>query len=110
MTHKISETLKEALFEIGRAIPESVEQIDLFEKHAKKNNIPELPKAYKTASEILKLGELTIINNIERQIFRINDSQEGMARAAREGKKENFSEEVLRKMKIDRDNAENKKK
>lgn len=110
MTHKISDTFKEALFNIGRLIPENVEQIDLFEKIAKKNTVPELPLIFNEPSELLKQGNVLLSKDKNTEIEVEDRIGNGMARAAREGKKENFSEEVLCKMKIDRDNAESKEK
>lgn len=108
MANKLSNNLKKALFDIGRLIPENEEQIELFEKLTKKDKLPKLPDVFNTPSEIAKmkgnfLSKKDNISHIQ------NITNEGMARAAREGKKE-LPLDILRKMKLDRDNAQNKKK
>lgn len=95
-------SFKKSLKSIGYLFPTSEDEVVSFEEN---NKIEKVPENYCSASELLSKPKQILIN--KKTQLEVNKSTENLARAARNGG--NFSEDILKKMKLDRDNAENGK-
>ncbi len=103
LKNDFEDSFKKSLKSLGYLFPTTEDEVDSFEEN---NKIEEVPENYLSASELLSKSKQTLIK--KKTQFVVNKSAENLAMAARKG--ENISEEILRKMKLDRDKAENGEK
>lgn len=103
LKNDFEDSFKKSLKSLGYLFPTSEDEVDSFEKN---NKIEEVPANYLSASELLSKPKQTSIN--KKAQLGVNKSTENLAMAARKGG--NISEEILKKMKSDRDKAENDEK
>ena len=100
LKNDFEDSFKKSLKSLGYLFPTSEDEVDSFEKN---NIIEEVPANYLSASELLSKPKQTSIN--KKVQLGVNKSTENLAMAARKGG--NISEEILKKMKSDRDKVEN---
>ena len=100
LKNDFEDSFKKSLKSLGYLFPTSEDEVDAFEKN---NKIEEVPKNYCSASELLSISKQTSIN--KKSQLGINKSSENLAMAARKGG--DISEDILKKMKSDRDKTEN---
>jgi len=103
LKNDFEDSFKKSLKSLGYLFPTTEDEVDSFEAN---NKIEEVPENFLSASELLSTSKQTFINKKTQLEF--NKSTENLAMAARKG--ENISEEILKKMKLDRDKAENGEK
>ncbi len=96
-------SFKKSLRSLGLLFPTSEDEVDAFEAN---NKIEEVPENYLSAYDLLSKPKQTFI--VEKTKIEFNKTTENLAMAARKGK--NISEEILKKMKLERDKAENDQK
>lgn len=94
------DSFEESLKSLGYLFPTSEDEVDSFES---KNKTEEVPGYYLSSSELLSKSKQTSIE--KRTQLGLNNSIDNLGRAARKGG--DISEDVLRKMKSDRDRIEN---
>ena len=104
MSKEISKKFRNALFQIGHILPRTTDEINQFQKILKKNELSLYLSDLPLPSEIIK-QRVTLIGSQNKESRK--NANKNMARAAREGK--DLSEEILAKMKKDRQDAEKKK-
>lgn len=97
--------LKKSLNSFGFLFPTTDSEVEAFEKEFDINSI-ELPKSLQDPMEILKRGRIKTVVKKEATIINMNTAT-NMKMAARKG--ESIPQEVLDKMKHDRENTENDK-
>ncbi len=102
LKNDFEDSFKKSLKSLGYLFPTSEDEVDSFEKN---NKIEEVPKNYRSASELLSKPKHTSID--KKVQLGVNNSVENLARAARKGG--DIPKEILSKMKSDRDKAENGK-
>lgn len=96
-------SFEKSLKSLGYLFPTMEEEVASFEKN---NKIEQIPVTYFSATELLSKSKLPgIYKNLP---IEENKSIENLARAARKGG--DISEDILKKMKSDRDKAENGEK
>lgn len=93
-------TFKKSLKSLGYLFPTSEDDVEFFIEH---NTIEKIPINYCTGTELLSKTKHTNVD--KKAIFDSNNTQENLAIAARKGKE--IPEEILNKMKSDRDKIEN---
>lgn len=93
-------SFKKSLKSLGHLFPTSEDEVNSFEEN---NKIEEVPENYCSASELLSKSKQTSISRNTQ--LGVNNSTENLAIAARKGG--NIPEDILKKMKSDRDKAEN---
>lgn len=103
LKNDFEDSFKKSLKSLGHLFPTTEDEVEAFEEN---NEIKEVPENYLNASDLLATSKQTSINKIEQNKF--NKSTENLAMAARNGG--NIPEEILKKMKSDRDKAENGEK
>jgi len=94
------DSFKKSLKSLGYLFPTSEDEVDSFVEN---NKIEEVPENYCSASELLSKSKQTSISKNTQ--FGVNNSTENLAIAARKGG--DISADILKKMKSDRDKAEN---
>ena len=94
------DSFKKSLKSLGYLFPTSEDEVEAFEEN---NKIEEVPENYFSASELLSKSKITTVES--KVQLGVNKSTENLAMAARKGGK--ISEDVLKKMKSDRDKVEN---
>lgn len=100
LKNDFEDSIKKSLKSLGYLFPTSEDEVEAFEEN---NKIEEVPENYLSVSELLSKPKIT---TIERKAqLGVNKSTENLAMAARKGG--NISEDVLKKMKSDRDKVEN---
>jgi hypothetical protein len=97
---EVKKSLETILRSSGFLMPKTDDEIKKFIKENEDNF--RTPSDFENPLEILKGNRTKIISHIQNSV--ISDDMENLARAARDGQK--ISDEELRKMKEDRDNAE----
>ena len=100
LKNDFEDSFKKSLKSLGYLFPTSEDEVDYFEEN---NKIDEVPENYCSASELLSESKQTSINR--KTQLEVNKSTENLAIAARNGG--DISEDILKKMKLDRDKAEN---
>jgi hypothetical protein len=100
LKNDFEDSFKKSLKSLGYLFPTSEDEVDAFEEN---NKIEEVPENYCSASELLLKSKQTSIN--KKAQLGINKSSENLAMAARKGG--DISEDILKKMKSDRDKTEN---
>lgn len=100
LKNDFEDTFKKSLKSLGYLFPTSEDEVVAFEEN---NKIEEVPENYCSASELLSKSKQTSIS--KKTQLEVNKSTENLAMAARKGG--NISEDILKKMKSDRDKAEN---
>ncbi|MFW5850987.1 MAG: hypothetical protein ACOCWB_02070 [Bacteroidota bacterium] len=100
LKNDFEDSFKKSLKSLGYLFPTSEDDVNAFEEN---NKIEEVPENYCSASELLSKSNQTSIS--KRTQTGVNKSTENLAMAARKGG--NISESILKKMKSDRDKAEN---
>jgi hypothetical protein len=100
LKNDFEDSFKKSLKSLGYLFPTSEDEVDSFEEN---NKIEEVPENYCSASELLLKSKQTSIN--KKAQLGINKSSENLAMAARKGG--DISEDILKKMKSDRDKTEN---
>lgn len=103
LKNDFEDSFKKSLKSLGYLFPTTEDEVDTFEEN---NKIEEVPEKYFSASELLSKSNQTSIN--KKTQLGVNKSTENLAMAARKGG--NISEDILKKMKADRDKAENDEK
>lgn len=103
LKNDFEDSFEKSLKSLGYLFPTTEDEVIAFEKS---NDIESIPESFCTASKLLSKSKYTI--DIKKLNISTNKSSESLARAARKGN--HISEEILRKMKFDRDQAENGKK
>ena len=103
MNTLISKKLKKAMFLAGHLPPENEEEVAIFESLIKKKDLPKLPEEFNNPMNIIRNGVKLNMN-----LSQVLNFPTTYAMAAREGVK-SIAQEVLDKMRIDRENAEKKK-
>lgn len=103
LKNDFEDSFKKSLKSLGYLFPTSEDEVDSFEGN---NKIKEVPENYCNASELLSNLKITSVE--KKQQIGVSRSGENLARAARKGG--NFSEDILIKMKSDREKAENDEK
>jgi hypothetical protein len=100
LKNDFEDSFKKSLKSLGYLFPTSEDEVDSFEENKKIENVPE---NYSNAPELLsKSKQISISKNTQ---LGVNNSTENLAMAARNGG--NISEDILKKMKSDRDKTEN---
>lgn len=103
LKNDFEDSIEKSLKSIGYLFPSTDDEVEAFERE---NKIEITPSYFPTALELVsKSKRLNICKKINMDI---NSSTENLARAARKGN--DISEDVLKKMKLDRDAAENGEK
>lgn len=98
--YDFEDSFAKSLKSLGYLFPTTEDEVEFFEEN---NLIEKTPQHYSSASDLLsKERKVTITKKIE---VLSNKSAENLARAARNGS--GISEEILRKMKDDRNNHNN---
>lgn len=95
------DSFEKSLKSLGYLFPTTENEVKYFEEN---NIIEETPQSYCSASKLLGKGEGSFSVKLSKQV-NLNIPLENLARAARNGA--GISEDVLKKMKLDRDKAEN---
>lgn len=103
LKNDFEDSFKKSLKSLGHLFPTTEDEVEAFEEN---NEIKEVPENYLNVSDLLTTAKQTSINKIEQDNY--NKSSENLAMAARKGG--NIPEEILKKMKSDRDKAENGEK
>ncbi len=103
LKNNFEDSFKKSLKSLGYLFPTTEDEVVSFEEN---NKIEEVPENYLSASELLSKSKQTSIN--KKVQLDVNKSTEDLAMAARKGG--NISEEILKKMKSDRDKVENDEK
>lgn len=103
LKNDFEDSFKKSLKSLGHLFPTTEDEVEAFEEN---NEIKEVPENYLNATDLLTTAKQTSINKTEQDNY--NKSSENLAMAARKGG--NIPEEILKKMKSDRDKAENGEK
>ncbi len=103
LKNDFEDSFEKSLKSLGYLFPSTEDEVKAFEK---KNKIEEVPDNYSNASMLISKSKQTIIRKIVN--IDANKSSENLARVARKGI--NIPEDILKKMKLDRDDAEHDKK
>ncbi len=103
LKNDFEDSFKKSLKSLGYLFPTTEDEVVSFEEN---NIIEDVPENYLSASELLSKFKQTSINKKIHLV--VNKSTENLAMAARKGG--NISDEILKKMKLDRDKAENDEK
>jgi len=102
LKNDFEDSFEKSLKSLGYLFPTTEDEVEAFEKN---NKIEEVPDNYSSASNLLSKSKQT---SISRKLdLKTNNSIENLARAARKGS--DIPEDILKKMKSDRDEAENGK-
>ena len=102
LKNEFEDSLEKSLKSLGYLFPSTEDEVVAFEKN---NKIEEIPDNYCNASILVSKSKHTSIS--KKLDIRTNKSSENLARAARKGN--DIPEDILKKMKADRDQAENGK-
>lgn len=104
LNNSFEDSFEKLLKSLGYLFPTNEDEVKLFEEN---NIIEETPQSYSNASELLKKSKTT---SFTRQIkhLHLDSSVENLARAARNGFL--IPDDILKKMKSDRNKAENDQK
>jgi len=100
LKNNFEDSLEKSLKSLGYLFPSTEDEVEAFEKN---NKIEEVPVHFSSASTLLSKSKHTSINKKIKTAA--NKSSENLARAARNGN--NISEDIIKKMKSDRNHAEN---
>jgi len=100
LKNDFEDSFEKSLRSLGYLFPTSEEEVDSFEA---KNKLEETPENYSNAIDLLSKAKRTL--NSRRPRMEINKSIDNLARAARKGG--DIPKDILKKMKSDRDKAEN---
>jgi hypothetical protein len=104
LNNDFEDSLEKSLKSLGYLFPTTEDEVESFEEN---NMIEKTPQSYCSASELLEKGKLSsAVNTIK--CLNLNSSVENLAIAARNGAV--ISDDILKKMKSDRDRAENGQK
>ena len=103
LKNDFEDSFEKSLKSLGYLFPTSEDEVDSFEA---KNKLEETPENYCNAIELLLKAKHTL--NSRKPHLEVNKSIDNLARAARNGG--DISEDILKKMKSDRDKAENGEK
>jgi hypothetical protein len=103
MNTSISKKLKKAMFQAGHLPPENEEELAIFDIVIKKKDLPKLPELFNNPMNIIRNGA-----KLNKNLSQDAKAPHNYAMAAREGVK-SIAQEVLDKMRNDRENAETKK-
>ena len=98
LKNDFEDSFEKSLKSLGYLFPTSEDEVDSFEEN---NKIEKVPENYCSATELLSKSKLTLINKNPQ--LGINKSSDNLAIAARKGG--DISEEILKKMKEDRNKA-----
>ena len=104
LNNDFEDSFEKSLKSLGYLFPTTEDEVKLFEEN---NIIEETPQSYCNASELLKKTKTTSSVRQTKHIH-LDFSVENLARAARNGI--GISDDILKKMKSDRDKAENDQK
>jgi hypothetical protein len=96
------DSFEKSLKSLGYLFPSTEDEVEAFEKN---NEIEQIPENFSTASELLLRSKYSSVS--KKINISTNKSSENLARAARKGS--DISEDIIKKMKSDRDEAENGK-
>ena len=96
------DSFEKSLKSLGYLFPSTEDEVEAFEKG---NKIEQTPDNFPSALELVSKNKHTSISKIID--IGINKSSENLARAARKGN--DISEDIIKKMKSDRDKAANGK-
>jgi len=102
LKNDFEDSFEKSLKSLGYLFPSTEDEVEAFEKN---NKIEEIPDHFSSASTLISKSKHTSIN--KKINIRVNKSSENLARAARNGN--NISEDIIKKMKLDRNQAENGK-
>ena len=103
LKNDFEDSFEKSLRSLGYLFPTTENEVDSFEA---KNKLEEAPESYCNAIDLLSKAKHSLTN--PRTHLEINKSIENLARAARNGG--DIPEDILKKMKSDRDKAENGEK
>jgi len=103
LKNDFEDSFEKSLRSLGYLFPTSENEVDSFEA---KNKLEEPPENYCNAIDLLSKAKHTL--NSRKLHLTVNKSIDNLARAARNG--EDIPEDILKKMKSDRDKAENGEK
>ncbi len=103
LNNNFEDSMEKSFKSLGYLFATSEDEVEYFETH---NKLEEVPESFCSANEILSKSKHSIIKR--KFVLDDNRSIENLARAARKGG--DISEEILKKMKLDRDKAENGEK
>lgn len=103
LKNDFEDSFEKSLKSLGYLFPSNEDEVDSFES---KNKPEVIPESYCSATDLLSKSRHNLIN-INSQLD-VNKSIEYLARAARKGG--DISEDIQKKMKLDRDKAENDEK
>jgi hypothetical protein len=104
LNNDFEDSFEKSLKSLGYLFPTTEDEVKLFEDN---NIIEEIPQSYCSASELLKKFKTTSSVRQTKHLH-LESSIENLARAARNGT--GISDDILKKMKSDRDKAENDQK
>ena len=102
LKNDFEDSFEKSLKSLGYLFPSTEDEVEAFEKN---NRTEEVPENYWDASELVSKTRKTSIS--KKLDIKTNKSSENLARAARKGN--DIPEDILKKMKSDRDEAENGK-
>jgi hypothetical protein len=102
LKNDFEDSFEKSLKSLGYLFPSTQDEVEAFEKN---NKIEEVPDNYSDASNLISKSKQTSIS--KKLDISINKSSENLARAARKGI--DIPEDILKKKKSDRDEAENGK-
>jgi hypothetical protein len=97
------DSIEKSLKSLGYHYPTSDDEVDSFEAN---NKLEETPENYNSAIDLLSKAKHTLSHR--KPHLEVNKSIDNLARAARNGG--NIPEDILKRMKSDRDKAENDEK
>jgi len=103
LKNDFEDSFKKSLKSLGYLFPTTENEVEAFEKN---NEIKEVPENYLSASELLTKSKQSSINKITQ--IGANKSTENLAIAARKGGV--IPKDILKKMRSDRNKAENGEK
>jgi len=103
LKNDFEDSFEKSLKSLGYLFPTSEDEVDSFES---KNKLEEAPENYCNSIDLLSKSKHTL--TYPRTHLEINKSIDNLARAARNGG--DIPEDILKKMKSDRDKAENGEK
>jgi len=102
LKNDFEDSFEKSLKSLGYLFPSTEDEVEAFEKN---NKIEDIPDNYCNASMLVSKSKQKSIS--KKLDIKTNKSSENLARAARKGN--DIPEEILKKMKSDRDEAENGK-
>lgn len=103
LKNDFEDSFEKSLRSLGYLFPTTENEVDSFEA---KNKLEEAPENYCNAIDLLSKAKHTLSS--KKPHLEVNRSIDNLARAARNGG--DIPEDILRKMKSDRDKAENGEK